>query len=104
ASVLYWHWSDDLRLYAWVQLIPLLVVPVLMVLFRPFHTHGWFLLVALALYGVAKVSETYDGEVFEWTRQSMSGHTLKHLLAASSCLAVLAMLRLRAESRAAVPA
>ena len=100
ASVLYWHGSGDLRLYAWVQLIPLLAVPVLIVLFRPLHTHGWLLLVALALYGLAKVSETYDGEVFAWTRQGMSGHTLKHLLAASSCLAVLVMLRLRAESGA----
>ena len=33
ASVFYWHWRDDLRLYIWVQLVPLLAVPVLMILF-----------------------------------------------------------------------
>jgi hypothetical protein len=99
-SVLYWHWSGDLRFYIWVQLVPLLTVPVLIVLFRPRHTHQWLLLIALALYGLAKVLETYDGEIFAWTGQSVSGHTLKHLLAASSCLAVLVMLRIRAASPA----
>ena len=99
-SVLYWHWSDDLRFYAWVQLFSLLTVPLLMALFRPRYTHQWFLLVALALYGLAKVLEIFDGEVFAWTRQSVSGHTLKHLLAAASCLAVLVMLRRRTVSGA----
>ena len=99
-SVLYWHWSDDLRFYAWVQLIPLLAIPLLMALFRPLHTHQWFLPIALALYGLAKVSEIFDGEVFAWTRQSVSGHTLKHLIAATSCLAVLVMLRRRTRSGA----
>jgi hypothetical protein len=91
-SVLYWHWFDDLRLYAWIQAMALLTIPVLMILFRPRHTHQWLLLAALVLYGVAKIAEAYDVEVFEWTRQLFSGHTLKHLLAALSCLAILAML------------
>lgn len=99
-SVLYWHWFDDLRFYAWIQLVPLLLIPVLLVLFRPRHTHGWLLLVALALYGLAKISETYDSEVFASTRQLLSGHTLKHLIAALSCFAVLVMLSRRIERRA----
>jgi hypothetical protein len=97
-SVLYWRWSDDLRFYAWVQLEPMLIVLVLVALFRPRNTHQWLLLLALGLYALAKVAEIYDGEVFASTRQSVSGHTLKHLLAASSCLAVLVMLRRRRES------
>jgi hypothetical protein len=100
-SVLYWHWSGDLRFYVWVQLMALLTVPLLMALFRPLHTHQWLLLAALALYGIAKVSEIYDGEVFAWTRESVSGHTIKHLLAATSCLAVLVMLRRRSATGAA---
>jgi hypothetical protein len=51
-SVFYWHWSDDLRLYVWVQLISLLTVPAVIVLFRSRYTHRWVLLVALALYGL----------------------------------------------------
>ena len=92
ASVLYWNWFDDLRLYYWIQLIPMLTIPVVMMLFRSRYAHQWALLVALALYGLAKISEGYDREVFALTRQLFSGHTLKHLLAASSCLVVLAML------------
>ena len=90
-SVIYWHWSDDLRFYAWVQLEPMLIVLVLIALVRPRPTHQYLLLVALALYGLAKVFEIYDREVFAWTGQ-VSGHTIKHLLAAASCLAVLVML------------
>jgi len=94
-SVLYWHWSGDLRFYVWIQLISLVTVPLAMVLFRPRYTHQWLLLAALALYGVAKASEMYDREVFGLTRQLFSGHTLKHLLAASGCLVVLLMLAWR---------
>jgi hypothetical protein len=94
-SVLYWHWFDDLRPYFWIQLIPLLTVPVVMILFRSRFTHQWILLVALGLYVFAKISETYDREVFAFTQNLFSGHTLKHLLAALSCFSVLAMLKLR---------
>jgi len=99
-SVIYWHWTDDLRFYVWIQLIPLLTVAVLMALFRPGYTHQWFLLVALVLYVLAKVFELYDAEVFAWTGQNLSGHTIKHLLSAASCLAVLSMLWRRTESPA----
>ena len=94
-SVLYWHWSGDLRFYVWIQSISLLTIPAVMILFRPCYTRQWLLLAALALYGLAKVAEMYDREVFGWTRQLFSGHTLKHLLAASGCLVVLLMLAWR---------
>jgi hypothetical protein len=95
SSVLYWHWFDDLRCYYWIQLIPLLTVPAVMVLFRPKYSHQWLLLLALACYLLAKISETYDREVFAFSRSLFSGHSLKHLLAASGCFSVLVMLRTR---------
>jgi len=94
-SVLYWHSFDDLRFYYWIQLIPLLTILVVIALFRPRYTHQWALLVAVALYGFAKVSEAYDREVFALTQHLLSGHTLKHLLAALSCYAVLVSLKVR---------
>jgi hypothetical protein len=94
-SVLYWRWSGDLRFYIWIQSLSLLTIPAVMILFRSRYTLQWALLGALALYGLAKVSEMYDREVFGLTRQLFSGHTLKHLLAASSCLGVLLMLARR---------
>jgi hypothetical protein len=96
-SVLYWRWFDDLRFYLWIQLIALLIIPLAMVLFQRRHTHQWLLLGALALYGLAKASEVYDQEIFALTRRLLSGHTLKHLIAALSCYAVLVSLQRRKE-------
>lgn len=94
-SVLYWHWSGDLRFYAWIQFFPLLMIPVVMVLFPRKYPYQWLLPAALAVYLLAKVAEVYDSEVFMFSQGLLSGHTLKHLLAALSCFAVLVMLRMR---------
>lgn len=93
-SVLYWYWFNDLRLYFWVQLMPLLTIPLLMILFRSRFTRPWVLLVAVGLYVLAKASEAYDIELYAFTQNLFSGHTLKHVLAASSCFAILMMLKL----------
>jgi hypothetical protein len=95
ASVLYWHWTDDLRPYVWVQLFPLLTIPAVMLLFRPRYTHAWLLLVSLGLYMLAKVTEHFDASIFELTRQVVSGHSMKHVLAAASCYSILVMLQKR---------
>jgi hypothetical protein len=95
ASVLYWHWTDDLRPYAWVQFFPLLTIPVVMVLFRPRYTHAWLLLVSLGWYVLAKVTEYFDASIFELTRRVVSGHSMKHVLAAAGCCSILLMLQKR---------
>jgi hypothetical protein len=94
-SALYAHWFDDLRFYYWIQLIPLLLVPVVMGLFRSRYSHQRLLLLALACYIFAKVSEAHDREVFILTHGLCSGHALKHLLAALGCLTILGMLKTR---------
>lgn len=95
ASVLVWHVSGDLRLYAWVQFMPLLVIPAVLLLFDGRYTHRRLLLVALAIYALAKLAEHYDWMVFEATGKIISGHSLKHLLAAFALFVVYTMLRRR---------
>ena len=95
SSVLYWHWRDDLRFYFWIQLLPLLTIPVVMALFRARYSHGWLLLAGLGWYVLAKIAEAHDWEVFVFTGNLFSGHSLKHLLAAAGCFAVLGMLMTR---------
>ena len=95
ASVVVWHVTDDLRLYAWVQFMPLLVIPAVLFLFDSPYTHRRLLLVALAIYAVAKLAEHYDRAVFAVTGEIISGHSLKHLLAALALLVVYGMLRRR---------
>lgn len=94
-SVLVWHLADDLRLYAWVQFMPLLVIPAVLLLFDSAYTHRRLLLVALAVYALAKLAEHYDRTVFEATGQIISGHSLKHLLAALALYIVYRMLQRR---------
>ncbi|MDJ0958081.1 MAG: ceramidase domain-containing protein [Arenicellales bacterium] len=94
-SVLYWHWVDDLRLYFWVQGMPLLVVPLLVVLFKPKYSHQAMLLIALVFYVFAKVTEIFDREIFDVSQNFISGHSLKHLLSAFGILAVVSMLKKR---------
>lgn len=95
SSVFYWDWSNDLRFYIWVQLIPLLTIPVVMILYRPKYSHQWMLLAALGCYALAKITEHFDGEIFAFTQTFLSGHTIKHLLSALGCLIILLMLQKR---------
>ena len=92
SSVLYWHGNDDLRLYIWVQLAPLLAIPALIALFPARYSHRAWLLLGLACYGVAKLAEFADATVFELSAGLVGGHTLKHLLAGAAVAAINVML------------
>lgn len=109
ASVGWWAWGEaaghgDLRPYFLVQFYPLAAVPLALLLFpRPVaggapRTGGWLL--ALALYGAAKLAEAEDGPVLA-LGGLLSGHTAKHLLAAAG-IAALAW-RLRPARQPAAP-
>ncbi|MGB6946238.1 MAG: hypothetical protein WBE37_27825 [Bryobacteraceae bacterium] len=76
ASVLWWIATNDLRLYVLIQFGPLLIlIPALW-----FVHDARYLTAALMLYGLAKLGEFYDRAIF--SNLPMSGHTLKHVLAA----------------------
>ena len=95
ASVVWWAYADDLRLYYWVQLAPRIVVPLVVALFPGTYTHRAWLLVGFACYGVAKIAEIMDASIFAATRGMVSGHSLKHLWAALGVLALYHMIRQR---------
>ena len=96
ASVIYWHYTDDLRLYVLVQFLPLLMIPAILFLFPGTRQDRGYLLTALAIYMVSKLAEHYDRAVFECAGAIISGHSLKHLLAALAVFVVYMMLRRRA--------
>ncbi len=95
ASVLYWHFTDDLRFYIWVQFFPLLSIPIIMLLFRCNYVHHWYLLIALGWYILAKLTELYDHGILDGTNGIVSGHSSKHIFAAISCIYILIMLKNR---------
>lgn len=85
-SVTYWHFTElngigDLRWYGLVQFYPMLAIPVILVLFPPSFTKKsafWWVIFA---YFLAKILEYYD-HFFHSLLSVISGHSLKHIVAA----------------------
>ena len=88
SSVLLWRWTDDLRLYFWVQFLPALAVVSLFSLYPAKHTGTWYWIVAMVLYALALLFEFTDEMIYS-AGGLVSGHTLKHLAAAAACFAIL---------------
>lgn len=95
ASVLWWHYIDDLRLYVWVQAAPFVAIPVMLAMFPGKYTHRIYLLYGLGFYVLAKLAEVADRELFALTSGVLSGHSAKHMLAALSFFCVYLMLKRR---------
>jgi hypothetical protein len=104
AAVLVWAHTGNLLPWAVVQFGGMLAV---LALARMPHRHGALVVqwgAVIAWYAVAKAFELADHAVFEATGQWVSGHTLKHLMAAGAALPVLfAMARLHHSRYLAAP-
>lgn len=94
-SVFWWQYSGDLRIYIWVQGTPLLAIPWVIAAFPGRYTHRHYLLYGVGLYALAKVAELLDHPIYAATGAAISGHSLKHLLAAVAVLCVWRMLQRR---------
>ena len=94
-SIVAWYRADDLRLYAWVQFFPLLLVLLALLMTPARWSQRRLLGAALGCYVLAKLAEATDARLFEMSGGMVSGHTLKHLLAAAGCYCVLLMLQRR---------
>ena len=107
ASVLYWRWSalhgaEDILPYAMVQFGAMAAIAAL-ALGRPSrYPRGSDVLVAIGIYAAAKVAEGLDAQIYALGRL-ISGHTLKHILAAVAVWWLARMLRLRASSPGTAP-
>jgi hypothetical protein len=86
ASIAWWIAFDDLRPYAIVQAFPILAFFVTR--FFPRAHRDAKLWLVTAGYIVAKLCETYDRQIFAVLGGTISGHSLKHLVAAAATLAV----------------
>jgi len=106
-SVAYWYYTElqgrgDLRLYALVQFLPMLLLPLTLWLFRsPFISNLWVWL-AMLCYGASKIAEATDLLVYE--ALGISGHSIKHVLAALGVLAFCMALHRRRPVSHIVPA
>jgi len=86
ASIAWWIRTEatgqgDLRLYAIVQFLPLLLIPMILAMWRGTGIRSGWLWSAIAAYAGAKLFEYFDAVTLNATGV-MSGHSLKHLFAA----------------------
>jgi hypothetical protein len=92
ASVLWWRATEiaghgDLRPYAIVQFYPFIGIVLLLITFPARCTRSSDILWIGMTYAVAKLAEVSDREVLDLTGGVVSGHTVKHLIAAgATCL------------------
>src|SRR5262245_35728689 len=93
-SLLLWRWTDDLRLYAWAQFFPFVALILILQLFPARYTGGLYWSAAVALYGLAKLLEFYDAQIYSFGHL-LSGHTLKHLAAAAGGFMILKLFEKR---------
>ena len=92
ASVLWWRLTDiagagDLRPYALVQGLPLVLIPVWHAIYAAPRDERLAFAAAILLYVAAKVVELNDQALFS-ALGGLSGHTLKHLLATAAGAAI----------------
>lgn len=102
-SVGYWYGTElqghgDLRPYAVIQFLPMLLIPLMLMLYAGKALHTAWLWGTLACYGLAKVVEYFDAAIYAvaWVE---SGHSIKHLFGACAVLCfVMAVIRAKKQS------
>jgi len=98
ASVIYWASTQaggegDYRFYLLVQFAPVVLLPIIAILFPSRYTGTEYLAVALGLFILAKCLEYFDRHIFGVFK--VSGHTLKHVIGALACYEIILMLQKR---------
>ncbi|HEY1907426.1 MAG TPA: hypothetical protein VGG91_15370 [Myxococcaceae bacterium] len=109
AGVVSWDVSEragegDLRLYAFVQFFPLLAIPLVLALTPRTYGDSWVYLAALGVYALAKLAEVGDAAIYERLGRLVSGHTLKHLIAAGAVAVLVWAMAVRVGAIRTIPA
>lgn len=99
-SVLYWHWTEqqgvgNLNFYIVMQFYSILLIVWISLCFSSRYSHGNDIYQIIALYAFSKVVELLDESIFAWTNGWISGHTLKHLIAAYAAYRIIQTLQKR---------
>ncbi len=92
-SVEYWAYTEargdgDLRAYAVVQFLPMMLIPLILLLHKPVIGAVRYYWIMLLFYVLAKVTEFLDMPIYS-AGALISGHSLKHLFAAASAATLL---------------
>lgn len=94
-STIHWYLTEDLRVNIWVQVLPILAAIFIPLMFKSKLIRASYLLGAAFFYILAKICEFYDYQIFYMSGFSVSGHTLKHLLAGMAIYQIVKMYEVR---------
>lgn len=99
-TVLLWNHSEsvgagDLRWYVLAQAYAFLATAGILLLTRPRYDRQWMWLAAIGCYALAKIAELLDRQIFNGTAGLVSGHTIKHVVAAVGAYFLLRMFQRR---------
>ena len=95
SSVLTWVITTDLRFYFWIQFSSFVTIPIILALFPSRYSHQNWYGITLLMYGLAKWAEVKDRAIYSMSNQLISGHTLKHILAAFGIAGLCWMIKIR---------
>ena len=99
-SVLYWYWTErqgsgNLNFYIGMQFYLILLIVWVSLRFPSRYSHSGDIYQVVGLYAFAKVAELLDRSIFTWVDGWVSGHTLKHMIAAYAAYRIVLMLQKR---------
>ena len=100
-SVYYWYYSttqnnEDIRIYVFFSVsLPALLIPIMLLLFKTNYTQSQYIWIAFIFFIIGRICEGYDLAIYKLFKYWLSGHTLKHLWMALSCLLILYYLKKR---------
>ena len=100
STVLYWIYTEqmgegDLRWYAMVQFFPILAIPLILWFYKSSFKHEREIIPIFAFFGIAKLAESYDAQIYACLADVISGHTMKHALMAAAGYYIVKMIRRR---------
>jgi hypothetical protein len=100
-TVIYWYATElasrgNVIPYGLYQGWSILAIVLLIALFPATrYSHGKYLVWAAVWYGLAKIFETFDLQIYRLLSGIVSGHTIKHLLASIAVFVIVWQLRRR---------
>jgi hypothetical protein len=93
-TVLIWDYNGNLTPYVVLQFGGIILV-ILTLLLTKTRMQGPCFTSLIILYGAAKLVEFYDEKIFNLSQNLISGHTLKHLIAALAVIIFVSPLKVK---------
>jgi hypothetical protein len=100
ATVIYWIVTEhdgegDLRWYGLVQFFPIIAILLILILYKSAFNYKKEIILIFLFFGLAKLCESFDREIYNLLSNTISGHSLKHIFVAAAEYEILLLIRKR---------